>query len=106
MLKRIRDYRPTWKLELNERVAGNYYPVTSKIVIQDTSKNLEVAVLTDRAQGGTSLQDGEIELMVNLLNTSMKIKIEYMFCSCIALVCMMMLLASVKILMKKRLVRD
>ncbi|KAI4469630.1 alpha-mannosidase [Holotrichia oblita] len=65
MLKRVRDYRPTWKLEVNEKVAGNYYPVTSKIVMQDTDKNLEFAVLTDRAQGGTSLEDGEIELMLH-----------------------------------------
>ncbi|CAH1973774.1 unnamed protein product [Acanthoscelides obtectus] len=63
MLKRVRNTRPTWKLQLEEPVAGNYYPVTSKIVITDG--DLELAVLTDRAQGGTSLEDGEVELMVH-----------------------------------------
>lgn len=64
MLKRIRDFRPTWNLELEEPISGNYYPVTSKILIRDEKQNMEVAVLTDRAQGGSSLKDGQIELMV------------------------------------------
>lgn len=68
MLKRIRNFRPTWKLKLSEEIAGNYYPVTSKIVMRDEEADVEVAVLTDRAQGGTSLKDGEIELMVRILN--------------------------------------
>lgn len=49
---------------MTEQIAGNYYPITSKILIRDPNQNLEVAVLTDRAQGGSSLRDGEIELMV------------------------------------------
>ncbi|KRT79199.1 glycoside hydrolase [Oryctes borbonicus] len=65
MLQRIKDYRPTWDITLLEGVAGNYYPVTSKMVLQDPHRNLEVAVLTDRAQGGTSLNDGEVELMLH-----------------------------------------
>ena len=28
-----RDYRPTWKLNQTEPVAGNYYPVNSRIYI-------------------------------------------------------------------------
>ncbi|KAJ8915810.1 hypothetical protein NQ315_004622 [Exocentrus adspersus] len=48
-----------------EPVTSNYYPVTSKIVIKDESKNLQVAVLTDRSQGGSSLWGGEIELMIH-----------------------------------------
>nr|XP_023026878.1 lysosomal alpha-mannosidase-like isoform X2 [Leptinotarsa decemlineata] len=62
-LTRIRNFRPTWNLNLKEPVAGNYYPVTSKISIRE--KDLEVAVLTDRAQGGSSLEDGQIELMLH-----------------------------------------
>lgn len=61
-IKRIRNFRPTWQLHLDEPIAGNYYPVTSKMVVKDG--NLEMAVLTDRAQGGTSLTDGQVELMV------------------------------------------
>ncbi|KAJ8964251.1 hypothetical protein NQ314_005027 [Rhamnusium bicolor] len=63
MLKRIRNFRPTWRLDLEEPISGNYYPVTSKIVIKGGDD--EVAVLTDRAQGGTSLKDGHIELMLH-----------------------------------------
>ncbi|PSN50451.1 Lysosomal alpha-mannosidase [Blattella germanica] len=65
MIERKRNFRPTWKLDLHEPVAGNYYPVTSKISIKDQSEKIEFAILTDRAQGGSSLNDGEIELMVH-----------------------------------------
>ncbi|XP_044269447.1 lysosomal alpha-mannosidase-like isoform X2 [Tribolium madens] len=48
-----------------EPIGSNYYPVTSKIVIRDETKKLEVAVLNDRAQGGSSLNNGDIELMLH-----------------------------------------
>lgn len=67
MLKRVRNYRPTWDLELHEPISGNYYPVTSKIAIKDEEKQLKLSVMTDRAQGGSSINDGAVELMVNLL---------------------------------------
>ncbi|XP_058452835.1 lysosomal alpha-mannosidase-like [Malaya genurostris] len=63
MIKRIRNHRETWDLELAEPVAGNYYPVTAKIALEDD--RLRMAVLNDRAQGGTSMQDGVLELMVH-----------------------------------------
>ncbi|XP_011151265.1 lysosomal alpha-mannosidase isoform X1 [Harpegnathos saltator] len=65
MLKRVRNYRPTWDLELHEPVSGNYYPVTSKIAIKDEEKQLKLNVLTDRAQGGSSMDDGAVELMIH-----------------------------------------
>lgn len=68
MLKRQRNFRPTWKVMISEPVAGNYYPVTSKISIRDTVKKQSVAVVVDRAQGGSSLKDGEMELMVSTVN--------------------------------------
>lgn len=63
LITRQRDYRPTWKLNLTEPVADNYFPVDAAITIKDA--NAQLTVLTDRAEGGTSLQDGEIELMVH-----------------------------------------
>lgn len=48
-----------------EPVSSNYYPVSSKITIHDEVKNLRVTVLNDRSQGGSSLNNGEIELMVS-----------------------------------------
>ncbi|XP_076174533.1 lysosomal alpha-mannosidase II isoform X1 [Ptiloglossa arizonensis] len=65
MLKRKRNYRPTWKVQLDEEVSGNYYPVTSKIFLKDEEKSLKLSVLTDRTEGGSSMEDGEIELMVH-----------------------------------------
>ncbi|CAD1474134.1 unnamed protein product, partial [Heterotrigona itama] len=65
MLKRKRDYRPTWNVELEEQVSGNYYPITSKISLKDEESQLKLSLLTDRAEGGTSMRDGEIEMMVH-----------------------------------------
>lgn len=62
MLKRKRNFRETWKSDIKEHVAGNYYPINTKIAIEDNIHRL--AVLTDRAQGGSSIFDGTIELMV------------------------------------------
>lgn len=64
MLKRRRDFRETWPINLLEKIAGNYYPVTAKIAIEDANHRL--AILTDRSQGGSSLYDGSVELMVNI----------------------------------------
>ncbi|CAO1353625.1 unnamed protein product [Diamesa tonsa] len=63
ILQRKRNYRETWTIDLNETVAGNYYPINTKIAIEDKINRL--AVLTDRAQGGGSIYDGTIELMVH-----------------------------------------
>uniref|UniRef100_A0A336LYZ7 Alpha-mannosidase n=1 Tax=Culicoides sonorensis TaxID=179676 RepID=A0A336LYZ7_CULSO len=63
MLRRVRNHRDTWNVRLEEKIAGNYYPVTSKIAIEDDQHRF--SLLTDRAQGGSSLFDGSIELMVH-----------------------------------------
>ncbi|XP_054394464.2 lysosomal alpha-mannosidase isoform X11 [Pongo abelii] len=63
ILERRQDYRPTWKLNQTEPVAGNYYPVNTRIYITDG--NMQLTVLTDRSQGGSSLRDGSLELMVH-----------------------------------------
>ncbi len=41
MMKRVRNYRPTWALNVTEPVAGNYYPVNSRMYIKD-DKNQQV----------------------------------------------------------------
>ncbi|XP_075403812.1 lysosomal alpha-mannosidase [Tenrec ecaudatus] len=63
ILERRRNYRPTWNLNQTEPVAGNYFPVNSRIYITDG--NTQLTVLTDRSQGGSSLSDGSLELMVH-----------------------------------------
>ena len=65
MQQRIRNYRKTWTLKNTEPMAGNYYPVNSRIFIQDKQKGLQFTVLTDRSQGGSSLKDGSVEIMVH-----------------------------------------
>ncbi|KAG0712701.1 Lysosomal alpha-mannosidase [Chionoecetes opilio] len=64
MLKRVKDYRPTWNLKNQEPVAGNYYPVNSRLIL-DNGTLFKAAILTDRSQGGSSLQPGQMELMVH-----------------------------------------
>ncbi|XP_019848841.1 PREDICTED: lysosomal alpha-mannosidase-like [Amphimedon queenslandica] len=63
--KRIRNYRHDSVYFNTEPVAGNYYPVTSRIFIKDEEKKTQFTVLNDRAQGGSSLADGSLELMVH-----------------------------------------
>jgi lysosomal alpha-mannosidase len=63
VLERTRNFRPTWNLTINETVAGNYYPINSRIWIKDANRQL--TVLTDRSEGGGSIRDGSIEVMVH-----------------------------------------
>lgn len=63
MLKRTLNYRPTWNVVLEEKIAGNYYPVTTRIAIEENTNIW--SIVTDRAQGGASLEDGTMELMVS-----------------------------------------
>ncbi|THD25757.1 Alpha-mannosidase [Fasciola hepatica] len=83
LIRRVRNKRPDWNAKLEyvetQPVAGNYYPILSRIMLKGTrraswnpSKRAIVdfpamgfAVYTDRAQGGASLQDGQVELMVH-----------------------------------------
>ncbi|KAK6928596.1 Glycosyl hydrolase family 38, C-terminal, partial [Dillenia turbinata] len=62
-IKRIRDYRTDWNLEVNQPVAGNYYPINLGIYVQDNTS--EFSVLVDRSVGGSSILDGQIELMLH-----------------------------------------
>ncbi len=45
-------------------MAANYYPINSHIYLKDGTGN-QLTLLVDRAQGGASLRDGELELMVH-----------------------------------------
>lgn len=62
MLKRKMNAR-TYRANIHEPVAGNYYPIVTKLALQDDSYRM--AVLVDRAEGGSSLNDGELELMIH-----------------------------------------
>ncbi|KAL7231292.1 hypothetical protein ACSBR2_009540 [Camellia fascicularis] len=62
-LKRVRDYREDWPLQVHQPVAGNYYPLNLGIYTVDNKS--EFSVLVDRAVGGASIEDGEVELMLH-----------------------------------------
>ncbi|XP_041674563.1 lysosomal alpha-mannosidase-like [Drosophila eugracilis] len=64
LIRREKDKREDFNSELDRQpTAGNYYPITSRIALQDSNKR--IAVLNDRAQGGSSMKDGQIELMLH-----------------------------------------
>lgn len=63
MKKRKRNFRETWKLDVKEPVTANYYPVNSRIFIKDSK--VQFSVMTDRSLGGTSMRNGELELMLH-----------------------------------------
>ncbi|XP_047949898.1 probable alpha-mannosidase At5g13980 isoform X2 [Salvia hispanica] len=62
-LERVRDYRADWDLQVDQPIAGNYYPINLGIYIKDTST--EMSVLVDRSVGGSSIIDGKIEIMLH-----------------------------------------
>ncbi|KAH7578512.1 hypothetical protein JRO89_XS01G0391600 [Xanthoceras sorbifolium] len=62
-IERIRDYRKDWDLEVNQPVAGNYYPINLGMYMKDNST--ELSVLVDRSVGGSSIVDGQLELMLH-----------------------------------------
>ncbi len=75
-LRRESNYRPTWNLTVFEPIAGNYYPVNTAIYVDEASSMnsssngqrktpAAFAVVTDRSQGGSSIVDGTVELMVH-----------------------------------------
>lgn len=60
MIRRVREVLPMHKEEV---IAQNYYPLNSKIYLEDDTKRM--AILTDRAQGATSLVDGSIDVLLH-----------------------------------------
>ncbi|EDW77497.1 uncharacterized protein Dwil_GK24528 [Drosophila willistoni] len=64
MLKRQKNKRENYDPDLGQQpTSGNYYPITSRIALEDSKKRF--AVLNDRAQGGSSMQNGELEIMLH-----------------------------------------
>eukprot|EP00884_Botryococcus_braunii_P017895 jgi/Botrbrau1/478/Bobra.110_2s0115.1 len=63
MQERRRNFRPTWPLRVTEPVSGNYYPLTAAMYIEGGGQQL--AVVTERAQGGASLASGALEVMLH-----------------------------------------
>lgn len=64
-IRRLRDHRSDYRLYTSEHTASNYYPITSWIFVRDYDRNLQLSILPDRPQGGSSLHDGQVELMLH-----------------------------------------
>uniref|UniRef100_A0ACD5U233 Uncharacterized protein n=1 Tax=Avena sativa TaxID=4498 RepID=A0ACD5U233_AVESA len=62
-LKRVRNYREDWDLQVTQPVAGNYYPVNLGMYVADGK--YELSVLVDRSVGASSIRDGQIEIMLH-----------------------------------------
>ncbi|KAJ8872261.1 hypothetical protein PR048_025863 [Dryococelus australis] len=67
VMRRKRGQRADKRVRVTQPVAGNYYPVTAGVSLRDDDSGLQIAVLTDRAQGASSVRDGQLELMVSSL---------------------------------------
>lgn len=66
MIMRQKDARPSVSdFNQTEPVAGNYYPINSRILLTDVQQKQAFMVLTDRSQGGGSIKDGQLEIMVH-----------------------------------------
>ncbi|CAG2108860.1 unnamed protein product, partial [Medioppia subpectinata] len=64
-IKRIRNSHQKDCGKFKESISDNYYPIYERILLKDNEKGMQLTVLTDRAQGGSSEMDGQIELMVH-----------------------------------------
>jgi len=66
MQQRLLNYRPTWKWNVTEAVAGNYYPVNALAFIKDQNQaQSQLTVLNDRSQAAASLGSGQLEFMIH-----------------------------------------
>jgi len=63
MKQRILNYRATWDFQVTEPISGNYAPVNHAIYIEDA--NTRLTVLPSKSEGGVSLRNGELELMLH-----------------------------------------
>ena len=63
MNKRKLNHRKYYQFTFLEPVTENYYPVNSAIFIEDG--NLRATLMNDRSQGGSSLNPGEIEVLIS-----------------------------------------
>jgi len=64
-MTRVRDHRASFNFTVVEPVASNYYPVNAFIYTRDAGSGDVLSVVTDRSMGGSSMADGEMELMVH-----------------------------------------
>ncbi|CAG2104066.1 unnamed protein product, partial [Medioppia subpectinata] len=60
-----RKYNPNARGCRDNVITANWFPIYSHVSIRDENQGLQMTVLNDRTQGGSSLMNGELELMVH-----------------------------------------
>lgn len=65
MVKRQKDHREDFVPFLENGVETNYFSITSSVYIEDTKTGQRLSVVTDRSQGTTSANPGELEVMIH-----------------------------------------
>ena len=63
-MKRIIDTRESYDYTVTEPVAANYYPLNSHIYLKNDLGD-QLSMVVDRSQGGASLKDGQLEVMIH-----------------------------------------
>ncbi len=63
--QRWRNFHPTYPVQIYEPVASNFYPATAFGLLQDVKDQRQLVVVSDRPHGVSSLNDGQLELMVH-----------------------------------------
>jgi len=65
ILERRRDHRDYYNLNLTEPQAANYFPFSALLGLRDQRLDLQLSLSADRAQGGTSLVEGQLEVLLH-----------------------------------------
>ena len=65
MQTRRLNWRPDFELETSMKMSSNFYPINSAIALRDVNSSLQMTVMNDRSQGGSSLEDGTVVLTQN-----------------------------------------
>ena len=64
-MKRTRTTKKQGCGGYSNSISDNYYPIYTKAFIRDEKRDLQLTLLTDRTQGGSSQADGQLELMLH-----------------------------------------
>jgi len=64
-IRRQYNHRDTWDYLVYQNVSGNYAPVNAALYQTDVTNGRVMSIVNDRSQGGGSIKNGELELMVH-----------------------------------------
>lgn len=65
LTRRVGFYGDSKTIKITDPIAGNYYPINAHISINDEKVDKQLTMIVDRAQGGSSINNGQIEVMIH-----------------------------------------